>query len=299
MFTAKYARSCDHAHRRERELVLGRGREDGRGSERRERERADVEQDLVHRRAAGAPLHRTDRDRQRQRATRPEQRGAGEHADRAHGERALVDDLERECLRRSRRARAGRAGRSGRRCSRGTSPATPASDADQAHGGDEHDQPRLQREEPRPLSACGRGCGGVGSAGAAAGPPTRSRRAPPRAEAPALRGRAVSPGWRRARGCGPGASRGRRPGRPGGSSSFESDASIGNAATPIETVARIGSLEVSTSKLRRATARRMRSAISSACSGVVSGSRMRTPRRRSARARRTAGALPGTPPRCP
>ena len=33
-------------------------------------------------------------------------------------------------------------------------------------------------------------------------------------------------------------------------SSFESCASIGNAATPIETVARIGSLEVSTSKLR-------------------------------------------------
>ena len=57
-------------------------------------------------------------------------------------------------------------------------------------------------------------------------------------------------------------------------SSFESMASFGNAATPIETVARIGSLEVSTSKVRAATARRMRSAISRACSGGVSGSRI-------------------------
>jgi hypothetical protein len=39
-------------------------------------------------------------------------------------------------------------------------------------------------------------------------------------------------------------------------------------------VARIGSLEVSTSKALAATARRMRSAISSACSGGVSGSRI-------------------------
>ena len=57
-------------------------------------------------------------------------------------------------------------------------------------------------------------------------------------------------------------------------SSFASAPSRGNAATPIETVARIGSLEVSTSKVRSATARRIRSAISNACSGVVSGSRI-------------------------
>jgi hypothetical protein len=39
-------------------------------------------------------------------------------------------------------------------------------------------------------------------------------------------------------------------------------------------VARIGSLEVSTSNERSATARRIRSAISKACSGGVSGSRI-------------------------
>jgi hypothetical protein len=42
----------------------------------------------------------------------------------------------------------------------------------------------------------------------------------------------------------------------------------------METVARIGSLEVSTSNNRPATARRIRSAISSACSGGVSGNRI-------------------------
>jgi hypothetical protein len=50
--------------------------------------------------------------------------------------------------------------------------------------------------------------------------------------------------------------------------------SFGYPATPIETVARIGSLEVSTSNVRCATARRMRSAISIACSVGVSGSRI-------------------------
>ena len=47
-------------------------------------------------------------------------------------------------------------------------------------------------------------------------------------------------------------------------SSFASVPSFGKPATPIETVARIGSLEVSTSNVRSATARRIRSAISSA-----------------------------------
>src|ERR671922_32046 len=54
-------------------------------------------------------------------------------------------------------------------------------------------------------------------------------------------------------------------------SSFASAPSRGYAATPIETVARIGWLEVSTSNAFAATARRIRSAISSASSALVSG----------------------------
>jgi hypothetical protein len=57
-------------------------------------------------------------------------------------------------------------------------------------------------------------------------------------------------------------------------SSFASTPSRGNAATPIETVARIGWLDVSTSKNVSETALRIRSAISSASSTGVSGSRM-------------------------
>ena len=57
-------------------------------------------------------------------------------------------------------------------------------------------------------------------------------------------------------------------------SSLASEPSRGKPATPIETVARIGSLEVSTSYVRAATVRRIRSAISKACSGDVSGSRI-------------------------
>ncbi len=57
-------------------------------------------------------------------------------------------------------------------------------------------------------------------------------------------------------------------------SAFGSWASFGKPATPIETVARIGSLEVSTSYSFSATARRIRSAISRACSGGVSGRRI-------------------------
>ena len=44
-------------------------------------------------------------------------------------------------------------------------------------------------------------------------------------------------------------------------SSFASVASFGKPATPIETVTRIGSLDVSTSNSWLATARRIRSAI--------------------------------------
>ncbi len=57
-------------------------------------------------------------------------------------------------------------------------------------------------------------------------------------------------------------------------SSFMSSPSRGKLAMPIEIVARIGSLEVSTSNWRAATARRMRSAISYAWSGGVSGRRI-------------------------
>ena len=57
-------------------------------------------------------------------------------------------------------------------------------------------------------------------------------------------------------------------------SSFASWPSRGYAATPIETVARIGWLDVSTSNARSATSRLMRSAISSASSALVSGRRM-------------------------
>ena len=57
-------------------------------------------------------------------------------------------------------------------------------------------------------------------------------------------------------------------------SSFASTPSFGKPATPSDTVARIGSAAVSTSNSRSATARRMRSAISIACSGGVSGRRI-------------------------
>ncbi len=57
-------------------------------------------------------------------------------------------------------------------------------------------------------------------------------------------------------------------------SSFASSPSRGKPATPIETVTRMGSSEVSTSKDVPATALRIRSAISAACSGGVSGRRM-------------------------
>jgi hypothetical protein len=52
-------------------------------------------------------------------------------------------------------------------------------------------------------------------------------------------------------------------------SSFASLPSRGYEATPIETVARIGWLEVSTSKARSETSLRIRSAISSASSALV------------------------------
>ena len=172
------------------------------------------------------------------------------------------------------------------RRSRPTTPAAMPSDADEA---DERARGGAACEKKRgPCSACGRDArrsaaldrgGGrdgarrdgsvrrraVGSLGRGQRRRRRGARACRAARAAARRES------RRARGCGPGASRGRRRGRPGGSSSFASAPSRGKPATPIEIVARIGSLEVSTSNARSATARRIRSAISNACSGGVSG----------------------------
>ena len=65
--------------------------------ERGQRERADVEDHVVERRPPRAPLHRGDRDRQGERGADAEQRGAGDRADGADRDRAVVD-LERERL---------------------------------------------------------------------------------------------------------------------------------------------------------------------------------------------------------
>ena len=83
-------------------------------------------------------------------------------------------------------------------------------------------------------------------------------------------------------------------------SSFASAPSRGKAATPIETVARIGSLEVSTSKValgdaRGGSARRSRAPARAASPAAGS----RTPRRRSGPGRRSGGAGRGRPRRCP
>jgi hypothetical protein len=61
------------------------------------RERADVEEELVDRGAARAPLHRRRGDGERQRRLGPEERRTGESADGAHRDRAAVE-LERERL---------------------------------------------------------------------------------------------------------------------------------------------------------------------------------------------------------
>ena len=95
---------------------------------------------------------------------------------------------------------------------------------DDAADGDRPDEEREPVESERnrgPLSACGRGWrrSAAGRASGAAGSGSRwspssgtaTRRAGGR------RARAAARRWRRARGCGPGASRGRRRGRPGGS----------------------------------------------------------------------------------
>ena len=92
-------------------------------------------------------------------------------------------------------------------------------------------------------AALGRAASGV------AGSP--SSRAPRRAAAPGSAGeRAAARSSRRGRGCGPGASRGRRRGRPGGRARSRPCRRFGKPATPIEIVARIGSLDVSTSNAR-------------------------------------------------
>ncbi len=72
-------------------------REDGCRHERRERQRADVEEHLVDRTAVGAPLDRADGDRDRECAPRAEERSACERTDGADGDRAVVE-LERERL---------------------------------------------------------------------------------------------------------------------------------------------------------------------------------------------------------
>ena len=63
-----------------------------------ERQRADVEEHAVERRAPSAPLHGDRRDREREGGARAEERGAGERADGADRDRAAVVDLERERL---------------------------------------------------------------------------------------------------------------------------------------------------------------------------------------------------------
>ena len=80
--------------------VPGRG-EDACCRERRERERADVEEDLMRPDPLRAPVDDRDRDRDRERSPRPEQRGAGDRSDGAERDRAtadLVADRQRDGL---------------------------------------------------------------------------------------------------------------------------------------------------------------------------------------------------------
>ena len=103
------------------------GDEDARRRQRRERERADVEEHVLEPEPAGAPLDRGDRHRERQRDARPEERRARERADGADGDRADVR-LERERL----------------------------ADPDQADDGEEAEElvgpAHQQAEDPRPRS---------------------------------------------------------------------------------------------------------------------------------------------------
>ena len=66
-------------------------REDARGGERSERQRADVEEHLVRPDPLRAPVDDRDRDRDRERGPRPEQRRAGDRADGAQRDRAAAD----------------------------------------------------------------------------------------------------------------------------------------------------------------------------------------------------------------
>ncbi len=76
---------------------LGERGEHGRSGHRGERERSDVEGDVVERVPACAPVDDGARDRQRQGGTVVEERGAGERSHGADGDRAL-DHVERQCL---------------------------------------------------------------------------------------------------------------------------------------------------------------------------------------------------------
>ena len=111
----------------------------------------------VDRRPARAPLDDRGRDRERQRRTRAEEGRACERADRAHGDRAVVD-LERERLadpdERDDRERA--------RCMSVAAPRSDAEDAgdhaDAATSADEARRARGEREEARPVHACAAVC---------------------------------------------------------------------------------------------------------------------------------------------
>ena len=257
--------------------------EDCRRREAGEREGADVEEELVDRRAPRAPLHRRGGDGERQRRLRAGDRGSGQRTDRADGDRASVE-LEGERLaagdERDDRQQAEDLGRR-------------SEDEAERAGGDAADADETTRLPSPRESETNRGLPACGDAAGARSRSARRRRRPAREPGGPGGGLRVEGLVRHRSEAHLAAGRGERRLRAGvqdAVSALELGAvdgeiglmdelvrvvpSAGKAATPNETVALIGSLDVSTSNRSSATARRIRSAMAKASCGVVSGRMM-------------------------
>ena len=121
--------------------------EDARRRQRRERQRADVEEHAVDLLALCAPLDDADRHREHERGPRAEQRRAGERADGADRDRAVVE-LERERLPHADERDHGEQPDHVRRGAEDRADDA-RGDADRADEPDEHAEPQRELEEPR------------------------------------------------------------------------------------------------------------------------------------------------------
>ena len=132
------------------------GREDPGRGQRGQRERADVEEHVVDRRAPCAPLDDGGRDRERDRCPRTEERRARERTDGGDRDRAVVD-LQRESLPDADQDHQGDQPEDVRLRCRRASPSTPAPTPTTATV-PTRNASRLESDRKRgPCTACGRG----------------------------------------------------------------------------------------------------------------------------------------------